>query len=450
MGDPTGDRRALQTTPSHSMRALALLLIVVVAFVAVRWLAPDPDPVQAGGAPIDEAATEEGARFLAPPERGPQAVTEPASEPATPQSRDAAEVSSSGGEVARFLPQVGMVSAELSAARALAHGSPADVQATAAELPAGRALLLEAFAWAVAGERQMALSLAGKLEKDSVVGRERALLEAALQGKAAIPASAGTPTATELAMEMALVGREAQAQLAAADYPGAARSFSSLLVAEVGAPFAPDPQALARWTEGLDRAQREHRWNPLGSWPGTEVTVASGDSLISIRKRYLATRPDARLCTGLIERSNRLSGLLQPGQKLRIPSDSARVVVDLQARWALYFLGDEVAAAWPVGIGRPGEETPPGEYTAIEKTEKPSWMKVGQEPIPFGDPRNPLGTRWIGWARGGAKTTYGFHGTKEPESIGREASDGCVRFHNEDVEELFQILPEGAPIQVQG
>ena len=155
------------------------------------------------------------------------------------------------------------------------------------------------------------------------------------------------------------------------------------------------------------------------------------------------------MCTGLIERSNRLSGLLQPGQKLRIPEDPARVIVDLEARWALYLLGDEVAAAWPVGIGRPGEETPTGDYTAIEKTEKPSWMKVGQEPIPFGDPRNPLGTRWIGWARGGAKTTYGFHGTKEPESIGRAASDGCVRFLNEDVEELFQILPEGAPILVQ-
>jgi lipoprotein-anchoring transpeptidase ErfK/SrfK len=251
-------------------------------------------------------------------------------------------------------------------------------------------------------------------------------------------------------MEMALLAREGQALLAARDFPAAAGAFSALLVAELDAPFAPDAAALARWTEGLEQAQREHRWNPRGTWAAAEVTVESGDSLISIRKRYLATRPEARLCTGLIERSNRLSGLLQPGQKLRIPGDPVRVLVDLEARWALYFLGDEVAAAWPVGIGRVGEETPPGQYTAIEKTEKPTWMKVGQDPIPFGDPRNPLGTRWIGWAREGSKTTYGFHGTREPESIGQAASDGCVRFHNEDVEELFKILPEGTPILVRG
>ena len=429
------------------MRALALLMIVVAAFLAVRWLAPASDPLQAGAKVETEVA--EGARFLPPPARGveeprPKARAETpgvsADEPAAPQA----------SKPARFLPSSGSLADELEAARALAHGSPADVQAAAAALPPERALLLEAFAWAVAGERQMAHSLAARLEKEGVAGRERALLEAALQGQGAIPAGAGAPTASELAMEMALLAREGQTLLAARDFPAAARAFSALLVAELDAPFAPDAAALARWTEGLEQAQREHRWNPRGPWAGAEVTVESGDSLISIRKRYLATRPEARLCTGLIERSNRLSGLLQPGQKLRIPSDAVRVLVDLEARWALYFLGDEVAAAWPVGIGRSGEATPPGDYTAIEKTEKPTWMKVGQEPIPFGDPRNPLGTRWIGWAREGSKTTYGFHGTREPESIGKAASDGCVRFHNEDVEELFQILPEGTPILVRG
>jgi lipoprotein-anchoring transpeptidase ErfK/SrfK len=109
-----------------------------------------------------------------------------------------------------------------------------------------------------------------------------------------------------------------------------------------------------------------------------------------------------------------------------------------------------VASAWPVGVGRPGEETPPGDYTVQNKIENPPWMKEGQEPIPFGDPGNPLGTRWIGWSKEGGKTSYGFHGTWQPESIGQAASDGCVRFLNEDVEELFQILPEGAPIRIQG
>jgi lipoprotein-anchoring transpeptidase ErfK/SrfK len=156
------------------------------------------------------------------------------------------------------------------------------------------------------------------------------------------------------------------------------------------------------------------------------------------------------MCTGLIERANRLKGILQPNQVLRIPTEPVRVVVDLEACWALFFIGDEVAAAWPVGIGRPGEETPAGSYTVRNKLENPPWMKEGQEPIPFGDPRNPLGTRWIGWDKDGAKTSYGFHGTWEQESIGHAASDGCVRLLNQDVEQLFQILPEGAPILIQG
>jgi lipoprotein-anchoring transpeptidase ErfK/SrfK len=180
------------------------------------------------------------------------------------------------------------------------------------------------------------------------------------------------------------------------------------------------------------------------------MKVASGDSLIGIRLRYLSEHPGAKMCTGLIERANRVKGFLQPNQVLRVPTEPVRVLVDLDARWALFLIGNEVAAAWPVGIGRPGEETPVGTYSVRNKLENPPWMKEGQEPIPYGDPRNPLGTRWIGWSREGAKTSYGFHGTWDPASVGQASSDGCVRFLNQDVEELFQILPEGAPIQIQG
>lgn len=429
------------------MRALALLAIVLLAFLTVRWLAPRPDPVEAGVA-APEAQADAGAAFLAPPERRaqPEAKSPEAALPDRPAQTEAHSEASAIG----FLPAPGVVEGELAAARALAHGTPAEVEAAAAGLPQERALFFAAFAWAVAGERQMAQSLAAKLDPSRVAPRERALLTLALEGKGPIPAASGAPSAVEAALEIALLAREAQAALAAREYRAAAEGFSALLVAELDAPFAPETAALVRWTEGLDKAQREHRWHPEGAWPSLEVVVEPGDTLISLRKRYLATRPEARLCTGLIERANRLTGHLQPGQKLRIPSDSVRVVVDLEARWLLYFLGEEVAAAWPVGVGRAGEETPPGEYTAIEKTERPSWMKVGQEPVPFGDPRNPLGTRWIGWAREGKKTTYGFHGTQEPESIGKAASDGCVRLRNEDVEALFQILPEGAPIRVRG
>lgn len=438
------------------MRALLLLSIVVVAFLALRWFSPGPAQASPGLESGPESTpdsmeretgevrpSEAGVRFLpAPVEPAgpvPAAVADPASSAAAPEEAWPARL------VAETLGQRD----ELQAAAALVHGTPAEVQAAAGGLPQDRALLVESFAWAVAGERQVAISLSARMDRDAVQGHERALLEAALTGKTPAPAgSSSGPMA--LAMEMALVAREARVALAEKRFPAAASAFSSLLVSELGAPWAADSRVLASWTEGLDAAQREHRWSPRGEWPSVELLVQEGDSLIGVRKRYLSEQPAALMCAGLIERANRVRGYLQPGQKLRVPTDPVRVLVDLDARWALYFLGDEVAASWPVGVGRPGEDTPPGDYVAIEKTENPPWMKVGQEPIPFGDPRNPLGTRWIGWARDGVKTSYGFHGTSDPGSIGQAASDGCVRFLNEDVEELFQILPEGAPIRVEG
>ena len=41
---------------------------------------------------------------------------------------------------------------------------------------------------------------------------------------------------------------------------------------------------------------------------------------------------------------------------------------------------------------------------------------------------------------------YGIHGTTEPESIGYQATEGCVRMHNSDVEELFTIVPPGTEV----
>jgi lipoprotein-anchoring transpeptidase ErfK/SrfK len=132
---------------------------------------------------------------------------------------------------------------------------------------------------------------------------------------------------------------------------------------------------------------------------------------------------------------------------LRVPTERASALVDLSSRWLLYRLGDEVASAWEVGIGREGQETILGTFRAADKQEEPTWFREGQAPQAY--PDNPLGTRWIAWYRDGKKTGYGFHGTWDPETVGTAASDGCIRLRNEDVEVLFQILPVGARIEVQ-
>ena len=42
----------------------------------------------------------------------------------------------------------------------------------------------------------------------------------------------------------------------------------------------------------------------------------------------------------------------------------------------------------------------------------------------------------------GTNEGYGIHGTQEPESIGTASSLGCLRMRNEDVEELYDFIPD--------
>jgi len=257
------------------------------------------------------------------------------------------------------------------------------------------------------------------------------------------------PSSGERASEAAARERAALALLEGGQPAAAARAASDLLGWGVTAEPPAERAMLARWTELLRRAQERHRWNRKGAWPALEVEVRPGDSLIAIRKRVLQANPELLLCTGLVARANQLPNerAIRPGDVLRVPTDRASVLVDLDARWALYRLGDEIAAAWEVGIGKQGSETPPGTYAIGLKQMNPAWLPEGRAPVAFGDPENPLGTRWLAWYQDGRNTHLGFHGTGEG-GIGERVSQGCVRMFNPDVELLFEILPEGAEVRV--
>ena len=46
--------------------------------------------------------------------------------------------------------------------------------------------------------------------------------------------------------------------------------------------------------------------------------------------------------------------------------------------------------------------------------------------------------------------TYGIHGTNKPNSIGYNASHGCIRMYNRDVEELYKRVSNGATVIIEG
>jgi len=249
-----------------------------------------------------------------------------------------------------------------------------------------------------------------------------------------------------LGVSMALMVREAGEHLKAERSERAAQLLSEVLVAELEAPWEADLASMGAWSDMLEDAQARHRWDREGKWPAVEVTVQPGDTLVAIRKRLIAERPDMKICTGLIERTNQLGRYLREDQVLRVPTDRVHTLIDLSARWLLHMHGGEVVASWPVAIGREGSETTPGRYHVGNKTPEPTWFPVGRTPVPYGDAENPLGTRWIALE---GSNGLGIHGTWEPGSLGSMASDGCLRLQNEKVEELFEVIPVGSEVIVR-
>jgi lipoprotein-anchoring transpeptidase ErfK/SrfK len=43
---------------------------------------------------------------------------------------------------------------------------------------------------------------------------------------------------------------------------------------------------------------------------------------------------------------------------------------------------------------------------------------------------------------------YAIHGTNRPDSIGRYASYGCIRMHNQDIVDLFDRVAVGTQVMV--
>ncbi|SFD01817.1 L,D-transpeptidase family protein [Clostridium uliginosum] len=82
---------------------------------------------------------------------------------------------------------------------------------------------------------------------------------------------------------------------------------------------------------------------------------------------------------------------------------------------------------------------------ASGKQETPSpigtWKVVGMAKWSGG-----FGTRWIGlnvpWGK------FGIHGTNRPGTIGSEASHGCIRMFNKDIEELYEYVKYGMTVTI--
>lgn len=132
------------------------------------------------------------------------------------------------------------------------------------------------------------------------------------------------------------------------------------------------------------------------------------------------------------------------------------VVIDTRGRTLLLVTGPEAAIAYDVAVGRRDEQWTGVVYVG-RKTEWPSWsptaaMRRRDPKLPGvvpGGPGNPLGARALYLYVDGRDTSYRIHGTNAPGSIGREASSGCIRMRNADVEDLYGRVDKGALVVVR-
>ncbi len=177
-------------------------------------------------------------------------------------------------------------------------------------------------------------------------------------------------------------------------------------------------------------------------------TVGSGDSLWKLCNRTFAERFGARVEVGLVRLVNGLSrDTLSVGQKLLVPRLPLTIHVDADGHGLVAWIGGVAVAAYQVGLGKDGR-TPRRTFTVQVKQEEPAWFYGGRT-IPYGDPQNILGTRWMGFDNQPEASGFGIHGTSLPESIGRDESMGCVRMRNPEVEELFDLAPKGTTVTVR-
>lgn len=164
--------------------------------------------------------------------------------------------------------------------------------------------------------------------------------------------------------------------------------------------------------------------------------VQPGDSLAKISRQQ-------NISVELLKKSNGLtSDIIRPGQKLRIWKGAFSVFVDKSQNILILRCDDEVIKVYNVSTGT-NNITPVGRFKIVNKIVDPPWFKNGKV-IPFGSPENILGTRWIGFDIPG----YGIHGTTQPDSIGKQVTAGCVRMHNQEVEELYSLLPVGTEVTI--
>lgn len=194
---------------------------------------------------------------------------------------------------------------------------------------------------------------------------------------------------------------------------------------------------VSAWQKKLDQINIKIIFSPQVMPPlSQEYEIKPLDTLAKIAKDFNTT-------VELLKKSNNLSSdRINPGKKLKVWIGKFNVLVDKSQNTLVLKSDEEIIKTYNVATGL-NNSTPVGAFKIVNKLVNPTWYKSGAV-VPASSPENILGTRWLGFDIEG----YGIHGTTEPLSIGKQATAGCVRMLNNEVEELYALLPAGTVVTV--
>ena len=230
----------------------------------------------------------------------------------------------------------------------------------------------------------------------------------------------------------------AEDALAKDDYRSAGVALSSLLTGMLDAGYPRE-----RVLELQERIALVGR-NANTFLPFEDYTVVAGDSYWVICRNF--RKQGLLVNQGWISDFNHKRNYsLRAGETLKIPQSELSVFAWRGKRLMALFADGIPVRLYAVSMGRKGEPTPLGTFTLAICEKEPVYYPPGGSPVPYQNPDNPLGERWMGFKE---DTQYGLHGTNSEDTIGSYESGGCVRMHNEDVIELFEILAPGIKVTI--
>lgn len=224
--------------------------------------------------------------------------------------------------------------------------------------------------------------------------------------------------------------REAQNALSEGSYLKAKELYKEALEA------ADDTKRLKEIQKMLEEINIKIIFSPVLDKCSTKYTVKPSDTLAKIAKEFNTTIELLKAANGIS------SDIIRPGQQLKANTCKYSIVIDKSQNLLFLKSGDEVIKTYTVSTGK-NNSTPVGSFKIVLRQPNPTWFKTGAV-IPPDSPENILGTRWLGLDIKG----YGIHGTTEPQDLGKQVTLGCVRMKNEEVEELYAIVPVGTEVTI--